>query len=280
MQLGIMAKTFVRPTLEGVLDAVSHHGFGCAQFNLTCAGLEPMPLRLPPELADTVRRACQARNICLSAVSGTFNMIHPDPAHRRNGLERLRVLAAACSGLGTPLITLCTGTRDAVNMWRRHPDNGTPTAWDDLLASMRTALEIAEDHQVLLGVEPEVSNVVDSAVKARRLLDELGSPRLKIVMDGANLFHVGELSRMQDVLQEAFALLGRDIALAHAKDLSQDGDAGHEAAGTGRLDYDRYLACLAGAGFSGALILHSLTEEQVPASAAFLRNKLAELQTP
>ena len=60
---------------------------------------------------------------------------------------------------------------------------------------MREALQIADEHRVTLGVEPEVSNVVDSARKARRLLDEMQSPRLKIIMDVANLFHAGYLKR-------------------------------------------------------------------------------------
>ena len=90
-----------------------------------------------------------------------------------------------------------------------------------------------------LAFEPEVNNVVDSAKKARRLLDEVGSPLLKVTMDAANLFHAGELAHMSDVLDQAFALVGRDIVMAHAKDLSRDGDAGHEAAGHGKLDYGR-----------------------------------------
>ena len=39
------------------------------------------------------------------------------------------------------------------------------------------------------------------------------------------------------MLDEAFALLGRDIVLAHAKDLDHDGEAGHLPAGKGLLDY-------------------------------------------
>ena len=76
-----------------------------------------------------------------------------------------------------------------------------------------------------MGMEPEVSNVVDSAQKARRLMDEMGSSRLKVIMDGANLFHTGELPRMREVLNEAFALLGSDLTLAHAKDLDRGADA-------------------------------------------------------
>jgi sugar phosphate isomerase/epimerase len=159
-------------------------------------------------------------------------------------------------------------------MWRWHPDNDAPEAWRDLTDMMASALQIAEEYDVLLGVEPEVANVVHTARKARQLLDEMRSPRLKIIMDGSNLFHKGELPRMQAILDEAFELLGQDIALAHAKDLNRDGEAGQEAAGTGLLDYDHYLKLLRAARYDGPLILHSLREDQVAASVAFLRGKL------
>ena len=94
--------------------------------------------------------------------------------------------------------------------------------------------------------------------KARKLLDEIGSPNLKIIMDGANIFQKGELGRMREKLDEAFDLLGRDIVLAHAKDLDRDGEAGHVAAGLGKLDYPYYVQLLAAAGYDGAIILHAL----------------------
>lgn len=277
MQIGIFAKTFDRPTLAATLDAVVAHGIHAVQFNMECAGLPAMPDAIAPSLAREIRDEHAARGITMAAVSGTFNMIHPDLVQRRDDLRRLGVLAEACHALGTGIITLSTGTRDPDNMWRRHPDNDTPAAWQDMLASMRVAVQFADDNDVTLAFEPEVANVVDSAIKARRLLDEIGSPRLKVVIDGANLFHAGELPRMAEILEEAMKLLGPDIVLAHAKDLSHDGAAGHEAAGTGLLDYARYLSLLRGAGFDGALILHSLSEAQVPAAVAFVRAHGASL---
>jgi sugar phosphate isomerase/epimerase len=274
MQLGIFCKTFARPTLAETLDAVRSHGFSCVQFNMACAGLEPLPHRIDSAHCLSIRQALAERDIRMAAVSGTFNMIHPDPEERQDGLSRLRMLALACHALGTSIITLCTGTRDPHNMWRRHPDNDSSAAWHDLLASLRAALDLTEASGVTLAFEPEVSNVVDSARKGRRLLDELGSPRLKVVMDAANLFHAGELGRMHAVLDEAFDLLGNDIVLAHAKDLSHDGEAGHEAAGEGVLDYDYYLTLLHAHGFQGPLILHGLVERQVARSVRFLREKL------
>jgi sugar phosphate isomerase/epimerase len=46
-------------------------------------------------------------------------------------------------GMGTSVITLCTGTRDPENMWRWHPENASSQAWSDLLSSMEAALRIA-----------------------------------------------------------------------------------------------------------------------------------------
>jgi len=277
MQIGILMGTFGRPTLEARFDAVKAWGLDCVQVSMDCAGLPSMPDRIEPEVADGVRREAAARGITIAAVAGTFNMSHPDQEHRRAGLRRLGVLASACQRLGTSKIHICTGTRDRGNMWRRHPDNDSPEAWRDMVACMREAAGIAKQANVILAFEPEVNNVVDSAKKARRLMDEVGSPHLKVTMDAANIFHAGELARMSEVLDEAFALVGKDIVLAHAKDLSHDGDAGHEPAGHGRLDYDRYVSLLHAYGFRGPLLLHGLSDSQVPGCVAFLRTKLARL---
>jgi len=277
MQISIFAKTFIRPTLAEALDAVKAHGLSSVQFNMLCAGVDEMPDQIDPALSNHIRQAMAARQIDTAAISGTFNIIDPDLAKRQAGFRRLDVLAGACERLGTSIITFCTGTRNPDSLWRAHPDNGSPEAWRDMLAAMTEAVQIAERHNVTLAFEPEVSNVVDSAPKARHLLDEIQSPHLKVTIDGANLFHQGELPRMAEILTEAFDLLGDDIVLAHAKDLSRDGEAGHEAAGTGLLDYDHYLALLQASGFDGALVLHSLTEAQAPACISFLQTKLENL---
>jgi sugar phosphate isomerase/epimerase len=277
IQIGILLKTFRVGTLESRLDAARACGLDFVQMSFDCAGLPAMPEAIPPELAGRIRRAATDREITIASVEGTFNMSHPDAAERGAGLRRLKALAEACPGLGTSKIHICTGTRNRDSMWRPHPDNGLPASWRDMTACVREATDIARQAGVVLAFEPEVNNVVDSAKKARRLLDEIGSPFLKVTFDAANLFHAGELPRMSEILDEAFALIGKDIVLAHAKDLDHDGDAGHKAAGQGKLDYDRYVALLHRYQFPGPLLLHGLSEAQVPGCVAFLREKIARL---
>ena len=280
-QIGILlATTFTTGTLEERLDGAKACGLACVQMSMACANLPEMPDQIPAELPERMRREASARGIAIASMTGTFNMCHPDAEHRRTGLRRLRVLAEACRQLGTSAIHVCTGTRDANSMWRYHPDNASPESWRDMTACIREATDIARQANVILAFEPEMSNVVDSAAKARRLLDEIGSSHLKVTIDPANLFHSGELPRMKEILDEAFALLGRDIVLAHAKDLDRDGEAGHKPAGQGVLDYDRYVSLLRKYEFKGPLLLHGLSVAQVPGCLAFLRAKLARPVRP
>lgn len=274
MKLGIFAKTFDGADPGRVLSAVAAAGFTAAQYNMACSGLPAMPDTMPEDTARAVSAAATSAGVEIVAVSGTYNMIHPDPAARARGQERLAVLAAAARGLSTRLVTLCTGTRDPMDQWRHHPDNQTPEAWHDLLAAMEAALRVAERHDIELGIEPELANVVNSAEQARRLLDEIGSPRLKVVLDPANLFETTPIGRQRDIVSAAVDLLADRIVMAHAKDRTAFG--AFTAAGHGVLDYPHYLSRLKRAGFDGPLVTHGLAATEAVGVAKFLRRALGE----
>lgn len=274
MRTGIFAKTFNRPVLPETLDAVVQAGLTTIQFNMALTGGSSMPDDIPFLLAAGVRDEVARRGLEMAAVSGTYNMAHPSASHRSAGLRRIGEVIAAARTMGTSCVTLCTGSRDTEDMWRWHPDNATPEAWRDMRASIEAALVAAEAHDVTLGFEPEHNNVVNDATAGRRLLDELGSPpRLKVVIDPANLFPGGGLDRQADTLREAFELLGDDLVLAHAKDVTDDGAI--VAAGHGALDYDLYVSLLQAAPGDVPLILHGLSEADVPECLAFVQAALA-----
>ena len=272
MKLGIFAKTFERPTVEELFAAVRQQGLTCVQFNMACAGLPSLPATIDATLSARIRQVAANAGVEIVAVSGTYNMIHPDPAVRQQGLRRLRTLAAACHDLGTDVITLCTGTRDPLDMWHWHPDNDSHQAWSDLLQAMEAALTIAEAEQVTLAFEPERANVVQSASRGQALLHAMRSPRLKVVLDAANIISPGDIQVQRRVVEEAFDLLGEQIIIAHAKDRAADDS--FAVAGQGILDYDHYLRLLAARGFSGPLILHGLAEAEVGETVRFLQKGL------
>jgi sugar phosphate isomerase/epimerase len=274
MRLGIFAKTFDTLGAAATLEAVARAGYSTAQFNMASLGLPSMPDRIEADAARSIAVATESTGVSIAAVSGTYNMIHPNEAVRRSGTSRLKVLAAACGAIGTKLITLCTGTRDPEDQWRGHPDNSSPAAWCDLRAEMETAISIAERFGIFLGVEPELANVISSATVARRFLDEMASPRLKIILDPANLFEVAGSQERRSIVESAVDLLGPDLVMAHAKDRNKDGD--FTAAGQGVIDFRHFVGCLTRSGFSGPLVTHGLVAADAPEVAAFLRAILRE----
>jgi sugar phosphate isomerase/epimerase len=283
-RLGVLTSEFERPSLESTLDAIDGHNIGAVQFQLGSAvpsvplqtalrmGLDVLGAHLSPAFCREIHGQLAARGLTMAAVDGTFNMIDPDEKRRWTNLGYLQQLVECCDALGTSVVTLCTGSRDEI-MWRRHPDNDSPEAMADLVAVMRAAARTAEECGVTLAFEPEVNNVASSPERARQLIDEVGSPAVKVVMDPANIFKAGQLPQMQDKLREAFGLLGDDVALAHAKDLDHDGEAGHLGAGQGLLDYPLYLSLLQQSGFDGTIVLHQmhhLTDAEIDSCFAFV----------
>ncbi len=82
MRLGIFAKTFPGTDPASVLSQVKAAGFATAQYNMACSGLPPMPDEIAPAISAAVAEASRQTGIRLCAVSGTYNMAHPDPAIR------------------------------------------------------------------------------------------------------------------------------------------------------------------------------------------------------
>jgi sugar phosphate isomerase/epimerase len=269
-ELCIAATTFNRRTLAANLETIARYGLTVVHYDLARAGLTSLPDEVPPELAYRIAAAASERGIHIGSVAGAFNPIHPIVERRRDGLRRLRQLAGACSALGTSTITLSSGTRDADDLASGHADNATPAAWADLLETLEAALDIADEFDVELAIEPNAANVVDSPAAAKRLLDELRSPRLKLVLDPANLAQLTDLPRQQAVLDEAIDVLGPYITIAYATDfLVAGGQIRRVAAGTGHLDYAHYLRRLST--LPVPLIVCGLSEFQVPAALWFLR---------
>lgn len=274
-RFGIMARTYARQGLEPTLQAVREDGIEAVQMNLACAGLPTLPERFEPGQAATIADTLKASGRKVVALSGTFNMIDPDLEKRNRNFQKLDLLAENCRTFGTNLITLCTGTRDPNNMWKRNPDNDTATAWNELVESMFAAVRIADRHDIDVAIEPELANVVDSAAKAKKLIDTIGSKRIKIVFDAANMIRPEQLSQMSSIIDEAFDLLRPHIAIIHAKEISASGEAGEVTPGQGVLDFARVFRHAIDAKLEVPVVMHGLPESGVSAARDYLSAQFA-----
>jgi len=270
MKLGIFAKTFHQNSLKRLLSHIRGFGFVCVQFNFSAVDLPSMPERIPQKTLENIDQAFEQNKLKIAAVSGTFNMAHPDQQVRSAGIKKMAVLAKACKDINSDIISICTGSRHLRDKWQHHPDNRSEEAWRDMRSTLSESLLLAEQSGLMLAMEPEIANVISSAKKAVRIIKELQSDHLKVIIDPANLFEVERQSKVKYLMEEAIDLLGENIVIAHAKDRNNKGQ--FCAAGKGIIDYPLYLRCLEQVNFHGPLILHGLDETEVPGSLNMLRN--------
>jgi len=254
MYPAIFSRTYPSQQVTEVLQAIHADGFRGAQMNLSSFGMSSLPDRLDEATLAEGRSEAARLGLTMAALSGTYNMAHPDEAVRRSDRPRFINVLRAARAIGAPIVTLCTGTRHPIDKWAAHPGNNSAAAWADLRVELDWALNEAAAHGLMLAVEPEPGNVVRDAAVARRLLDEVGADHLRIILDAANLIGLPGLDRQADIVAQAVDLLGPSVVLAHAKDIDPTGRV--VAPGQGAIDLPAFVSALVAAGFTGPLVGH------------------------
>ncbi|WP_171025867.1 MULTISPECIES: sugar phosphate isomerase/epimerase family protein [unclassified Clostridium] len=277
MELGFFSPEISGQNVEEVFAKARALGFTQVQYDFETSHGEEMPAGFGPGELERVAQAARDNGVSIAAVNGTFNMVDSDPIRLEAYIRRFTAIAQACAYFGCKIVTLCTGSKSPEGMWRYSPATAGEPVFQQLLETTRRILPVAESYGLTLGVETEASNVVFTARRTRRYLDEIASPHLKVIMDCANLFPAGTARRenVAATIGEAFSLLGGDIVLAHGKDVAEGDAVRFSSPGMGIVDYDLYFDLLKKIGYSGPLILHGVHDPaDFAPSIAIMRQKL------
>ena len=233
-----------------------------------------IPGEVTAETLKAIRTASRETGIPIGAINGTWNMAHPDKEVREEGIRRFDGFLRAVADLECSIVSLCSGSRNRDHLWRFSPETAGPDAWADMLNSMQRSVALAEKYGITLAIETEAANVIDTPEKARRIMDEVGSPNLKMILDCANLFHNGEatVESMRPAIDRAMANFGSDIVLAHGKDIQPSEGIQFCGTGFGIVDFPYMIAQLRAAGYRGDMMLHGIyNEDDMPGCLEFMK---------
>jgi len=129
-----------------------------------------------------------------------------------------------------------------------------------------------------LALEPYMLTPLATTERLRRVLDEVGSPRLGVCLDPVNLIEPREYHRAADVLAAMFEALGDRVVAVRAKDHYMHRQKAtvwidERVPGQGELPYPALLRAMPPG--AALVIEHVREDEQIAAARDFIR-RIAE----
>lgn len=278
LKLGIMSNVYAGLPLKDAADRIEADGFSNVVTDYAFSDVRFDMLKPDWEALKKIVAAFESREIKITAVYGYYNVVSPNPAVRKEGEQRMEFFIANWKRMGCQVISTETGTLNAKSEWLIAPENGTEEAYAECRKVLERLARSAEKTGAVITIEPYWQNVIDSIDRTERLLREVSSPSLKLLMDPCNYFRKEDLPRMQPMLEEMFKRLGGQIVLAHAKDVKASA-AGTDlpASGQGVLDYPLYLRLLANLNREMPLVIEHLAMEEIARTRDFVLGQLDKI---
>lgn len=163
-----------------------------------------------------VKGLIEARNLKVSCISHhNLSALPVDtavfaPAYREHITTLQRCIEIA-QALGTNLVRIFSFRKEMV-LFGAEPIVSEGT-WSTLLDRLEEPLRIADDADITLVIETAISGNVTSALLARKLIDELEVPHLKVLWDPCSSLYCTEVP-----FPDGYEVIREHIAHVHLKD--------------------------------------------------------------
>lgn len=213
MIIGMRGHDFGRMRPAALADRIASHGFRATQLAFSKAFVDSPETYLTDEGLDAVREIFASRDIAVPVLGCYVSASDRDSekleAAKANFAVHLRAsvrLGAGCVGTETTHFTFDESEREP--------------AYARLLDFTRAAVAVAESCGATVGIEPVAYHTLATPELTRRLLDDVPSEHLKVILDTANLVPPGETRReaQHDLLSRALTLFGDKVCALHIKD--------------------------------------------------------------
>ena len=238
MQLGIRLHDTKKLPFEERIADVRELGFKCGHMALgkVIDEFSTKDEALTPGLAMYIKNVFAKNNVDIAVLGCYLNLATPNEEQLKQNVHRYMAHIRFASWLGCGVVGTETGCPNETYSYV--PECHNEESLQLFIRNLRPVVEYAEKMGVVIAIEPVAKHIVSTPVRARRVLDEINSPNLQIILDPVNLLAEWNYQDAKKVVDEAIELLGDDVAMVHIKDyVIVDGKLRSVAAGTGEMDY-------------------------------------------
>lgn len=274
MQLGIRLHDTVDLPFEERLANVHKQGFKCGHLALKKVISEYSVENgaLTPGFAMYLKKQFAKNDLDIAVLGCYLNLANPDKEQLQKIVETYKANIRFASMLGCGVVGTETGAPNTEYL--PVPECRSEESLELFIKNVRPIVEYAQDMGVIFAIEPVWRHIVYDPKRARRVLDEIDSPNLQIILDPVNLLGIENYENREAVIDEAIELLGEDTAMVHIKDfVVENNDLKSVAAGTGIMKYDRLLSFMK----KNKPFIHATLEDTNPQNAAFARKYIQDI---
>lgn len=241
MTVGVLAHLFGKQPYKQLAEKIGSYGIEHVQLTIWKAFSDydfQKPGRLNPGLVRDIAREFRKNNVSVSILACYLHLFDRDVMKRRENLARFKEILRYAPLFGAPIV--------AVEVGKIPNEDFTDQDWVTLKASLNELVEEAEKWGVTIGIEPANGHLIGTAQSLKQMLNEIPSSNFGVVLDPGNLLTIDNFHDQDQVIQEAFELLGNRIVACHAKDrmIDEKGDIQTVTPGKGKMNYELYIRLL------------------------------------
>ena len=250
MNIGIRLHDTAPGTLKERLAFARAQGFSCAHVALSKVlddfAMEEAPEKLTEEYALHVRKIFDESGLECAVLGCYLNLADPNPERRAQTQEIYKAHLRFAAKIGARVV----GTETYANPESVFSDPAprSEEAFQLLVDSLKPVVRCAEECGAILAVEPVWCHIISTPERAARMLEELPSKNLQIILDAVNLIAPEKADRAEDIIRNAVSLLGDRVRILHMKDyvITPEGEMDACACGLGSMRYEQLLSFAAG----------------------------------
>lgn len=237
LQLGIRAHDLGQVPLEELTEKMHQYGFNHTHFAIRKSFPDSISTiqQMTPGTANYFSSHFNHSGIKISILGSYVNIVAGDIEVRKAAIADFKKHIHLARDFGASMVATETGSVGKGYT----EENFTEEAFQKALVSVKEMVAEAERFGVIVAIESGINHPVYTAPLAKRLVDEVSSPNLKIILDCANLMSVSNYKSQKEVVEEAFRLLDKEIIALHIKDfIVEDNKIKIVPVGHGWMDYE------------------------------------------
>lgn len=238
LQVGIRLHDVAPGTIEERAKMAHEQGFKCAHIALAklVKDYSTDDSALTAGYATYLRHVFDENKLDIAVLGNYLNLATPDKDELKKSVERYKAHLRFASMLGCSVVGTETGAPNV--RYEYEPACRSEESLKLFIDRLNPIVEYAEKSGVILALEPVIRHIVYSPERARKVLDTIDSPNLRIIFDPVNLLDESNIHDYRAVIRNAIDILGKDVEVIHVKDFDiADGQVISCAAGTGIMDY-------------------------------------------